>query len=204
MARQPAWRSDCISRLYLNKGTELRPADDSAIGTATVLAPAQRDAVIRTRREAIVVVSGAPGTGKSHTITAMATDAIGRGESVLVAAKTDSTVDALIDLLHRVPGPTPVVFGSSARRDALAERLSAGQLQVEPDSESSRSRRDVGVPPMQPWLRFGPRSSNSCGWNPRLRVTTTTSGCEVLRPAVSTTIAISICSMISCDGRAGQ
>jgi hypothetical protein len=127
--------------LYLGEGTELRAADENAIGTATVLSPAQRDAVIRTRREAITVVSGAPGTGKSHTITAMATDAISRGESVLVAAKTDSTVDALIDLLHRVPGPTPVVFGSSARRDALAERLSAGQLQVEPDSEVREAAR---------------------------------------------------------------
>ncbi len=90
--------------------------------------------MLRSRAEAIVVVSGAPGTGKSHTITAMATDAISRGESVLVAAKTDATVDALIELLQRVPGPDPVVFGSSRRRDALATRLSAGQLRPEPSS----------------------------------------------------------------------
>ena len=116
------------------RSVERRDDNDSVVASAAILSPAQRDAVIRTRRETIVVVSGAPGTGKSHTITAMASDAISRGESVLVAAKTDSTVDALIDLLRRVPGPDPIVFGSTDRRDALADRLSAGQLRPQSDS----------------------------------------------------------------------
>ena len=51
-----------------------------------------------------------------------------------MAAKTDATVDALLDLLERSPGPDPVVFGSNERREALAARLSAGHLQPESDA----------------------------------------------------------------------
>jgi hypothetical protein len=146
------WPSDRLDTetafhtMYLDAPDKPDEADEpkpdrpvGTIGTAAVLAPAQRGAVLRSRGEAITVVSGAPGTGKSHTITAMATDAISRGESVLVAAKTDATVDALIDLLQRVPGPDPVVFGSSRRRDALATRLSAGQLAPESSSAVDRA-----------------------------------------------------------------
>jgi hypothetical protein len=102
-------------------------ADD--VVSPFVLTPVQREAVVRSRTEPITVVSGAPGTGKSHTIVAIACDALARGESVLVAAKADATVDALLALLDRAPGPNPVVFGSSGRREALAARLAAGQLQ---------------------------------------------------------------------------
>jgi len=99
----------------------------------------QRRAVRRSRSEPISLISGAPGTGKSHTVAAIACDALARGESVLVAAKSDATVDALLDLLERTPGPDPVVFGSTARREALAERLAAGQLQPLPDAEVGRA-----------------------------------------------------------------
>ena len=99
-----------------------------------VLTPAQRAVVASARAHALTVVSGAPGTGKSHTIVAVAVDAVARGETVLIAAKTDAAVDALLDLLERAPGPDPVVFGSTDRRQALAARLAAGQLAaVEPD-----------------------------------------------------------------------
>jgi hypothetical protein len=79
------------------------------------------------------VVAGAPGTGKSHTIAAMACDALGRGQSVLVAAKADATVDALLDLFERAPGLDPIVFGSNERKDALAARLAAGQIVPVPE-----------------------------------------------------------------------
>lgn len=92
-----------------------------------VLTPAQQRAVVASRTRRVSVLSGAPGTGKSHTLVAIAADALHRGESVLVAAKSDAAVDALLDLLERAPGVDPVVFGSSEKRDALAERMSAGQ-----------------------------------------------------------------------------
>jgi hypothetical protein len=93
-----------------------------------VLTPAQQKVVESARVNAITVVSGAPGTGKSHTIVAVATDAIARGLTVLVAAKSAAAVDALLDLLERAPGPDPVVFGSMERRQQLAAHLAAGQM----------------------------------------------------------------------------
>ena len=106
-----------------------------------LLTPVQRRAVVRSRTEPVTLVSGAPGTGKSHTVVAIVCDAVARGQSVLVAAKSDATVDALIDLLERTPGPEPVVFGSNERRTALAERLAGGQLVPLDDTEVEAARQ---------------------------------------------------------------
>ena len=103
-------------------------AIDELVESPYLLTPVQCQAIARSRRELITLISGAPGTGKSHTIAAIACDALAQGGRVLVAAKSDATVDALLDLLERAPGPDPIVFGSNERREALAERLSAGQL----------------------------------------------------------------------------
>jgi hypothetical protein len=107
------------------------PASDNAStgpDSPYLLTPVQQEAVVRSRHDPVTLVSGAPGTGKSHTLAAIACDAVARGQRVLVAAKSDATVDALLDLFERAPGPDPVVFGSNERREALAERLSDGQL----------------------------------------------------------------------------
>ncbi|HEX3542440.1 MAG TPA: AAA domain-containing protein, partial [Acidimicrobiales bacterium] len=120
--------STAFHSLYLG-GEDVAPAPSpDPVESPYVLTPTQRDAILAARRDPVTVVSGAPGTGKSHTIVAVACDALSRGESVLVAAKSDDPVDALIDLLERAPGPDPVVFGSGERRSALAKRLAAGQL----------------------------------------------------------------------------
>lgn len=95
-----------------------------------LLTRAQREAVAASRTEPLTVVSGAPGTGKSQTVVAIACDALARGETVLVAARSEATVDALLGLLERAPGPRPVVFGSNERRLALATRLAAGTKPV--------------------------------------------------------------------------
>ena len=107
-----------------------------------LLTPVQAQAVVRSRRDPVTLISGAPGTGKSHTVVAIACDALARGESVLVAAKSDATVDALLGLLERAPGPDPVVFGSNARREALAARLAAGQLQPLGDDRLARADKE--------------------------------------------------------------
>jgi hypothetical protein len=107
------------------------------------LTPKQREVLRAASHRPVTVVSGPPGTGKSHTIAAVALDALARGEDVLVAAKADATVDALRDLLERAPGPDPVVFGSSERRDALAKRLSSGIRAVDDDAvRDAREARD--------------------------------------------------------------
>ena len=109
-----------------------------------LLSPAQRHAVETSRDAPVTVISGAPGTGKSHTITAIACDAVARGERVLVAARSEATIDALIELFERAPGPQPVVFGSNERKDDLAARLATG-LRTEGDEAVARAREELDV-----------------------------------------------------------
>lgn len=109
-----------------------RPPEGGATASAEpvespiVLTPAQRDAVAAARTAPITVVSGAPGSGKTQAIAAIALDAVRHGKSVLVAAPTTAAVDALVDLLGRTPGPEPMVFGADERRAAIADRLANG------------------------------------------------------------------------------
>jgi AAA domain len=139
----PTWTA--FQSLYVDDPPQATPGVgiDEPVESPYLLTPVQREAIAKSRDEPITLISGAPGTGKSHTIAAIACDALGRGERVLVAAKTDATVDALLDLLERGPGPEPVVFGSNERRDALAARLSAGQLQPASDDVIATARSQV-------------------------------------------------------------
>ena len=91
-----------------------------------MLSPTQSSAVLRSRTAGVTVISGPPGSGKTQTIAAIALDAVQGGESVLVAAPSEAAVEALIELMQRVPGPDPVVFGSSQQRIAVADRLGQG------------------------------------------------------------------------------
>ncbi len=122
-------------------------ADDPSIESPYPLTPTQRVAVARTRTAPVTVLSGAPGTGKSQTVAAIACDAVARGETVLVSAKSGATVDALMDLFAKAPGPEPVVFGSNERRAELAMRLSAGEIRPAraEDVASARRRRDAAL-----------------------------------------------------------
>lgn len=117
--------------VYLDAHADVTESGGDAAGEVVApfpLTPAQRQAVSLSRTAPVSVVSGAAGTGKSHAVSAIACDAVGRGETVLVAAKTEAAVDALLVLLSKAPGPEPVVFGSSERRDELAQRLASGEL----------------------------------------------------------------------------
>jgi hypothetical protein len=131
--------------LYADDLAEPAPAADEEdpVDSPYLLTPVQQAAVRSSRRRPVTLVSGAPGTGKSQTVVAIACDALARGAHVLVAAKSDATVDALLDLLERAPGPQPVLFGSNERRDALAARLAAGQLEPVSDARLASARADL-------------------------------------------------------------
>ena len=130
--------------LYVDDLPEPAPAaDEGPVDSPYLLTPVQREAVRSSRHRPVTLVSGAPGTGKSQTVVAIACDALARGGHVLVAAKSDATVDALLDLLERAPGPDPVVFGSNERRDALAARLAAGDLQPVSEARVSAARAEL-------------------------------------------------------------
>ncbi|GAA2123278.1 AAA domain-containing protein [Glycomyces algeriensis] len=86
----------------------------------------QAAAVVQARTAPVTVIAGAPGCGKSHTLAAIALDAMANGQSVLIAAQSVHAADVLAELLDRHPGPLPVHFGDSERRDRFLTRLGTG------------------------------------------------------------------------------
>ncbi len=68
----------------------LRGADrtDEPLDVHVPLSQAQRRVVLSSRYAPVTVVSGAPGTGKTHLITAICADVVARGESVLIATRS--------------------------------------------------------------------------------------------------------------------
>ncbi|TCB98618.1 hypothetical protein E0H26_09070 [Micromonospora zingiberis] len=131
-AGRPGLTDTALSGLYLgSSATAGAPADGDGGDDDDVLSPlplnaAQRDVIRRTRTEPVVVVSGAPGNGKSHALVAAALDTVARGGSVLVATQSVHAAEVLGELLRRHPGPPPVLFGDAERRDAVATELAAG------------------------------------------------------------------------------
>ena len=120
-AGRPGIERTALATLY---GDSAAPdAPDETVRSPFPLTPAQRRLVVRSRHDPLTVASGAPGTGKSHAVAAIAVDAVLRGESVLVATQSQHAAEVLADLLERHPGPTPVVFGNGERRDELLDEL---------------------------------------------------------------------------------
>jgi hypothetical protein len=87
---------------------------------------AQTEVVRRARTERVTVVSGPPGSGKSHAVAAAALEVVDRGGSVLLATQSSHAADVLGQLLDRYPGPTPVLFGDAEHRGAVAADLAQG------------------------------------------------------------------------------
>ncbi len=100
------------------------PAEE--VVSSLPLNAAQREALARARGERITVVSGPPGTGKSHLVAALAIDEVARGNSVLVATQSDEAAGVVAELLGRAPGPRHVRFGSARHRESVAADLSRG------------------------------------------------------------------------------
>lgn len=125
----PGAASSAFGTLYL--GPTEASGEPGVPGSTPITCPFpltehQRDIVHRAGRDPITVVSGPPGTGKSQTAAAVALHAIAKGQSVLVATQSTMAADVLAELLDRVPGPTPVLFGGSERGAVLAQKLADG------------------------------------------------------------------------------
>lgn len=116
----------------------------------------QADVVLAARRAPITVVSGPPGTGKSQTAVAVALDTIAQGQSVLVATQSATAADVLADLLDRVPGPTPVLFGGGERATALAAKLADGaEPPVDGEAEARRRSAEAAAAEIDAAVRIG-------------------------------------------------
>lgn len=99
---------------------------DEPISTVLPLSHSQQRAVENARRERITVVGGPPGAGKTHTLAALALDAVAAGRSVLLASRTRNAADVLGAALRRAGGPVPALFGDSELRQEMARELSDG------------------------------------------------------------------------------
>ncbi|GLY51171.1 AAA domain-containing protein [Lentzea sp. NBRC 102530] len=99
---------------------------DEPISSALPLSHSQLRAVEHSRRARITVVGGPPGAGKTHTLAALALDAVAAGKSVLLASRTRNAADVLGAALRRAGGPVPVLFGDSELRQEMARELSDG------------------------------------------------------------------------------
>lgn len=105
-----------------------RPRDrgDHEVLSPLPLDAAQTEVVRRARSDRVTVVSGPPGSGKSHAVVAAALDVVDRGGSVLLTTQSRHAADVLGRLLERYPGPTPVLFGDAEHRDRIATELARG------------------------------------------------------------------------------
>ncbi|SDF77882.1 AAA domain-containing protein [Lentzea fradiae] len=104
------------------------PAADRGerISSVLPLSHSQERAVEHARRARITVVGGPPGSGKTHTLAALALDAVAAGKSVLLASRTRNAADVLGEALRAAGGPMPVLFGDSELRLKIATELSDG------------------------------------------------------------------------------
>ncbi|MEV6344844.1 ATP-binding protein [Actinoplanes sp. NPDC051851] len=100
--------------------------DETPVVSPLPLSEDQEDVVRHARTAPVTVVSGPPGSGKSHTVVAAALEVVHRGGSVLVATQSPHAAEVLAGLLARYPGPVPVLFGDAAARDNLATDLTRG------------------------------------------------------------------------------
>lgn len=126
-----AWASQdptgtAFDAAWTGRGQVLPDPDPGPLPAVLPLTPAQEEVVRRSRTEPVTVVSGPPGTGKSHTAVAVALDAVHRGQSVLVATRSAEAADVVAGLLERVPGPDPILFGGGTRATRLARLLAEG------------------------------------------------------------------------------
>jgi hypothetical protein len=117
-----------LAAIYGDPGPET-PPDGSPVHSPLPLSADQARVVERARTESVTVVSGPPGSGKSHTVVAAALEVVQRGGSVLVATQSPHAADVLAGLLSRYPGPVPVLFGDAAGRADLEGELTAGAEQ---------------------------------------------------------------------------
>lgn len=90
-----------FSHLFENTQNTLSKSDKIFNGSVpTILSEAQKKIISSANRNHVTVIVGPPGTGKTYTISAIALEHMSRGESVLIASRTDEAVDVVADKIN--------------------------------------------------------------------------------------------------------
>lgn len=140
-ARAEGIEDTALARLYAPVEVE---EHDEPVTEVLPLTPSQRAAVRAARSAPVTVVGGPPGSGKTHTLAAIALDAVAAGQSVLLAGRTRNAADVLGAALRRAGGPVPVLFGDSELRQEMARELGDGLAPAERDAHDlDRARRSA-------------------------------------------------------------
>ncbi|MBX3284050.1 MAG: ATP-binding protein [Actinobacteria bacterium] len=128
------------------------PPSDARVLSPLPLSPSQERLVLAARDRPLTVVSGAPGTGKSHAVAAVALDHVAAGRSVLIATRSRFAARAIADLIHRVPGPNALRFGDIVDGSSVVDELNDhlvdapagdGEAQLERAVAAHRSLRSA-------------------------------------------------------------
>lgn len=142
---QPGTEHTAMARITLppvDDSAEKSIADDEPVRSTLTLTVAQADAVRSARTAHITVVSGPPGTGKTHVVAAIALDAVARGGTVLVATRSDPATAAVARAFARHAGPPPVRFGDIEDPTSIADALSA-MVSNRPDARTLDAARQA-------------------------------------------------------------
>jgi hypothetical protein len=133
-----------MSALFGDEVPESEVSHEMPVTSAVpaVLSGAQQKILRSARRRPLTLVVGPPGTGKSYTLSAVALDHVLRGESVLIACRTDRALDVIEDKLQAMLGETTTILRGGSRdylRDlkAFLKRVLSGQV----TDETKRGRK---------------------------------------------------------------
>lgn len=121
----PGIEQTAFAALY-QPGADEAPADTGPLFVPLPLSLDQEAAVRCARTAPLTLIGGPPGSGKTHTLAALALDAVAAGRSVLLASRTRNAAEVLGAALRRAGGPTPVLFGDSELRQEIARELGDG------------------------------------------------------------------------------
>ena len=84
-----------------------------------LLSNAQKDILKSSSTHPLTFIVGPPGTGKSYTIGAIAVEHMSRGESVLIASRTNEAVDAISETVVRQVGSDAFMMRGGKKRNYL-------------------------------------------------------------------------------------
>ncbi|MDH5422662.1 MAG: AAA domain-containing protein, partial [Acidimicrobiia bacterium] len=138
-----AWSSlplkgTAFADLYGESVEATKPADQT-VTAVLPLNPAQLLAMQGAAEHRVAVISGPPGTGKSHVVVALAVDQISRGNSVLIATQSRYAADVIERTLDRFPAPRFVRFGKQESRHGAATTLSEQQTRSTSTDDTRRA-----------------------------------------------------------------
>ena len=122
LALTPGLGTSALAKTYADTAFETKAANP--ISRVRPLSVHQAHVASRAGAADLAVISGPPGTGKTHVLSTIALDAVARGNSVLLVGSSPHAVDVLFEHFDRVDSVLPVAFGGSRHTQRAAHEFS--------------------------------------------------------------------------------